>query len=62
MATDFVDVAAHSVVFFRCIKASLRTHPGKNYFGIFILTSKITIHESFLSLPHTQKNTRLHVI
>ena len=62
MATDLVDVAAHSAVFVRCIKASFRTHPGKNDFGIFISSSKITIHESFLSLQQNQKNTRLHVI
>ena len=62
MATDLVDVAAHSGVFVRCIKASFRTHPGKNDFGIFISSSKITIHESFLSLQQNQKNTRLHVI
>ena len=48
MATDFMDVAAHSVEVVRCTKASFRTLPGKNSFGIYLLFSKITLHESFL--------------
>ena len=47
MATDFMDVAAHSVEVVRCTKASFRTLPGKNSFSIFMLFSKITLHESF---------------
>ena len=62
MAIDFVDVVAHSVAFIRCIKAYFRTHPGVHCFGIFMLSSKITIHESFLGLQKNQKNTNLHVI
>ena len=41
MATDFMDVAAHSVEVVRCTKASFRTLPGKNSFSIFMLFSKI---------------------
>ena len=48
MATDFMNVAAPSVEFVRCIKFSFRTHLGKYCFGISKLFSKITIHESFL--------------
>ena len=46
MATDFMDVAAHSVEVVRC--TSFRTLPGKNSFSTFMLFSKITLHESFL--------------
>ena len=48
MATDFMDVAAHSVAFVGCIKASVRTHLRKHRFSISMLISKITLHESFL--------------
>ena len=55
MAIDFVDVVAHSVAFIRCIKAYFRTHPGVHCFGIFMLSSKITIHESFLGLQKIKR-------
>ena len=57
MATDFMNVAAHSVEFVRCIKFSFRTHPVKYCSGISKLFSKITIYESFLWLQQHQKNT-----
>ena len=40
MATDFMNVAAHSVEFVRCIKVSFRTHPGKYCSGVSKLFSK----------------------
>ena len=51
----FCDVAAHSVVFVRCLKASFRSHSGVHSFGIFMLSSKITIHESFLWIQKKSK-------
>ena len=47
MATDFMNVAAHSVEFVRCIKFSFRTHPGKYCFGISKLFSKLQFTSLF---------------
>ena len=47
MATDFMNVAAPSVEFVRCIKFSLRTHPGKYCFGISKLFSKLQFTSLF---------------
>ena len=61
MATDFMNVAAHSVEFVRCIKVSFRTHPVKHCFGIFVIIQNH--HARVFSLTkQNQKNTRLRVI
>ena len=62
MATDFMNVAAHSVEFVRFIKDSFRPHPGKYCSGVSKLFSKTTIYESFLCLQQNQKNTHPQVI
>ena len=41
MATDFMDVAAHSVEVVRCTKASFRTLTGKNSFSILCYFPKL---------------------